>query len=86
MGLNEVNKLNTASCRFLVFLTPWFRKNKVPEIVFCGRVGIGCVCVCVFCMCFMIKKMTLEGFIGIWEAKYEGFSLEYFKKKIKKQT
>ena len=46
------------------------QKNKVPEIVFCGRVGIGCV----FCMCFMIKKTTLEGFMGTGEAKYEGFS------------
>ena len=74
--------MNTASYRFLVFLALWFRKNKVLEIVFCGRVGIGCV----FCMCFMIKKTTLEGFIGIWEAKYEGFSLEYFQKRFKNKT
>ena len=52
------------------------QKNKVPEIVFCGRVGIGCV----FCMYFMIKETTLEGFIGTGEAKYEGFSQEYFQK------
>ncbi len=56
------------------------QKNKVLEIVFSGRVGIGCVCVCVFCLYFMIRKTTLEGFTSIWEAKYEGFSLEHFKK------
>ena len=50
--LKEVNKLNTASYKFLVFLTPWSRKNKVPEIVFCGRVRIGGV----FCMCFINQK------------------------------
>ena len=62
--------MNTASYRFLVFLALWFRKNKVLEIVFCGRVRIGCV----FCMYLMIKKTTLEGFTGTGEAKYEGFS------------
>ena len=52
MVKKEVNKLNTASYTFLVFLTLWSRINKVPEIVFCGRVGIGCV----FCMYFMNKN------------------------------
>ena len=70
MVSKEVNKLNTASYKLFVFLTLWFRKNKVLEIVFRGRVGIGCV----FCMYFMIKKTTLEGFTGTGEAKYEGFS------------
>ena len=70
MVKKEVNKLNAASYKFLVFLTPWFRQNQVPETVFCGRVGIGGV----FCMYFMIKKTALEGFTGTGEAKYEGFS------------
>ena len=68
MVKKEVNKLNTASYKFLVFLTLWSRKNKLLEIVFCGRVGMGNM----FCMYFMIKKM--EGSTGIGEAKYEGFS------------
>ena len=36
-----------------------------------------------FCMYFMIKKITLEGFTGTGEAKYEGFSQEYFQKPLK---
>ncbi len=36
-----------------------------------------------FCMYFMFKKISLGGFTGTGEAKYKGFSQEYFQKHFK---
>ena len=44
--------------------------------MFYGYIGIGNM----FCMYFMINKMNLEGFTVLGEAKYKGFSQEYFQK------
>ena len=42
-------------------------------------IGIGNM----FCMYFMIKQISLGGFTGTGEAKYNGFSQEYFQKTLK---
>ena len=47
--------------------------------MFYGYIGIGNM----FCMYFMINNNSLEGFTGTGEAKYKGFSQEYFQKTLK---
>ena len=47
-----------------------FEKEKLLEMMFSGHIAIQYM----FCMCLMIEKMTLEGFTGLGEAKYEGSS------------
>ena len=41
---------------------------KLLEMMFSGHIAIQYM----FCMFLMIEKMTLEGFTGLGEAKYEG--------------
>ena len=45
-----------------------FLKNTLLEIMLSGHIAIQYM----FCMFLMIEKMTLEGFTGLGEAKYEG--------------
>ena len=56
---------------FSVLSGPFKKKiNTLLEMMFSGYVAVQYM----FCMFLMIEKMTLEGFTGIGEAKYEGFS------------